>query len=365
MSDRTDLSHFAGKRVLVTGHTGFKGAWLALWLKRLGAEVTGLALPPEDQKDNLSVILDLDREIHSVHGDLRDAGWTAEAVHRARPQIVFHLAAESLVRRSYRNPVPAYATNVMGTIHLYEALRGVEGLEAVLTVTTDKVYADRGWDWPYRETDSLGGRDPYSSSKACVEILSSSYRESFLAGRGVAVATARAGNVIGGGDFGEDRIIPDFFRALRSERPLALRSPRSVRPWQHVLDALSGYLVLTVRMIRNRDLCGAWNFGPRESSFVTVEKLVKQLIAEFGGGRFEIALGEAHLKETTVLKLDSSRARTLLGWRDVLELGDAVRETARWYQAYLETPSSAAQLARASVERFSEEVNALIREERS
>jgi CDP-glucose 4,6-dehydratase len=340
MSGRTDLSHFAGKRVLVTGHTGFKGAWLALWLKRLGAEVTGLALPPEDQKDNLSVILDLDREIHSVHGDLRDARWTAEVVHRARPQIVLHLAAESLVRRSYRNPVPAYATNVMGTIHLYEALRKVEDLEAVLTVTTDKVYGDRGWDWPYRETDSLGGRDPYSS-------------------------TARAGNVIGGGDFGEDRIIPDFFRALRSERPLALRSPHSVRPWQHVLDALSGYLVLTVRMIRNRDLCGAWNFGPRESSFVTVEKLVKQLVAEFGGGRFEIALGEAHLKETTVLKLDSSRARTLLGWRDVLELGDAVRETARWYQAYLETPSSAAQLARASVERFSEEVNALIREERS
>ena len=309
-----DLSTFRGKRVLVTGHTGFKGAWLCLWLEQLGAEVTGFALPPEHATDNLSAILELGRRIRSIHGDLRDREAVARAVADARPQLVMHLAAEALVRRSYRAPLSTWDTNVMGTLHLYEALRASPGLEAILTVTTDKVYRDQGWPSPYRESDTLGGRDPYAASKACVEIVSQSYRECFFAPEGVALATARAGNVIGGGDFSEDRIVPDLFRAVRAGQTLEIRSPGAIRPWQHVVDALAGYLMLASRLGTDPAACDAWNFGPREASFVTVGEIVERLARHFPRLESAVVTAEAHLKETAVLKLDSSRARALLGW---------------------------------------------------
>ena len=278
-----------GRRVLVTGHTGFKGGWLSLWLQALGAKVSGFALPPPTEPS----LFDVGRVaegMDSRFADLRDAQQVLAAVRAAEPEIVLHLAAQPLVRQSYADPVETYATNVMGTVHLLEAVRGLAGVRAVVVVTSDKCYENREWVWGYRENEPMGGFDPYSSSKGCVELVTAAYRNSFFpasryAEHGVAIATARAGNVIGGGDWATDRLIPDCIRALEAGMPVRLRCPDAVRPWQHVLDPLAGYLVLAERLhVDGAAFAEAWNFGPADEDARPVRWVVEQLVRGWGGG---------------------------------------------------------------------------------
>jgi CDP-glucose 4,6-dehydratase len=320
-----DLDFWRGRRILLTGHSGFKGAWAALWLARLGAEVHGFALPPEGSD---SLWRDLPDGLLAAEtiGDLRDRESVAEAVSRARPQLVLHLAAQSLVRRGYADPVGTFATNVLGTVHLLEALRGSEELEAVLVVTSDKVYAPGEVQQPFRERDPLGGVDPYSASKAAAELAARSFACSNFQEAGVAVATARAGNVIGGGDFGEDRLVPDLWRASRSGAKLRLRAPAATRPWQHVLDPLAGYLLYVEALARGTNLPRALNFGPAPGPTLSVAALAEAL----GSGGYEADPGP-HPTEAETLSLDSSLAMASLGWRPRLGPTDMIAWTADWY----------------------------------
>lgn len=333
-----------GKKVFVTGHTGFKGSWLCLWLERLGAEVTGYALAPQSAP-NLFELAGLTKTVATVYADVRDRTRLSEALLAARPDIVFHLAAQPLVRYSYVNPVSTYETNVMGTVYMLEAVRhaielGVP-IRAVVNVTTDKCYENQEWDWSYRETDRLGGHDPYSSSKACSEWVTASYRKSFFpperyASHGVAVATARAGNVIGGGDWSEDRLIPDCMRSLLAEQPVVLRNPDAVRPWQHVLEPLHGYLLLAERLATHGAATYAegWNFGPRDEDTLTVREIVERLCARWSGGAsWRTADGEA-VHEAQQLRLDSSKARRWLGWKPRWTIDEAVDRVLTWTEAY-------------------------------
>lgn len=322
-------SFWQGRRVLVTGHTGFKGGWLSLWLHQLGAEVTGFSLPaPTDpsffEQTRLAEIVD------HVEGDIRDLSSLTEAVRAAEPEIVLHLAAQALVRRSYLEPVETYATNVMGTVHLLEACRQVPSVRAIVCVTTDKCYENREWVWPYRESDPMGGRDPYSSSKGAAEIAISAYRRSFFQ-EGASVASARAGNVIGGGDWAEDRLIPDIIRSkLAGERPI-IRSPDSLRPWQHVMDALSGYLLLAERLVEGDDeYATAWNFGPSEDDARSVGWIADRMVGSTGDANWD-QRSEPQLHEATLLRLDASKARALLGWRSRLTLEDALAKVVDWH----------------------------------
>lgn len=321
---------WGNKRVLVTGHTGFKGGWLSLWLDLMGAEVHGIALAP-DTDPSLHAVADVDARISGRLLDLRDAEAVAQAIAVIRPQVVFHLAAQPSVRRSYVKPVDTFATNVMGTAHLLDACRAVPELEAVICVTTDKIYDNREWVWPYRETDPLGGKDPYSASKAAVEILVGAYRNSFYSPRNIAVLTARGGNVIGGGDWSEDRLVPDLVRAVERGKPLEIRAPDSVRPWQHVLVLCHGYLALAERALAGTlPDQGAWNFGPSEADCVPVRQLLKDF--EIAGYPHEIQITQADEKhESRMLSLDSSLARAELGWRPALDLQEAVAWTTQWY----------------------------------
>ena len=336
---------YAGRRVLVTGHTGFKGSWLVLWLQALGARVTGIALPP-DTDPNHWTLLGIDVDSHFV--DVRDEKSLAAAISRADPEIVFHMAAQSLVRRSYREPVATWAVNVLGTANVLEACRGLKALKAVVVVTTDKCYENREWDRGYQETDPLGGHDPYSASKAGAELVAASYRRSFFAAQGAAgVATARAGNVIGGGDWSEDRLIPDLARAMRAGTPLEIRSPKATRPWQHVLECLSGYLLLGSRLAAgDRRAAEAFNFGPDGTGNRTVEETLDTLRSAWPGVRWQYVERD-HPHEAKLLHLDSSRARETLGWRPVWSFEEAVAATARWYRAWIEKGevTSRAQLA--------------------
>lgn len=343
---------WAGRRVLVTGHTGFKGAWLALWLERLGSHVAGLALAPQS-RPSLYEDAGLDAGIDSHLVDLRDAAGVRGAVEATRPEIVFHLAAQSLVRRSYREPVETFATNVMGTVHLLDALRDCESVRAVVVVTTDKCYENREWVWGYREDDALGGHDPYAASKAAAEIAVAAYRRSFLAERAVALATARAGNVIGGGDWSEDRLVPDMVQAFAAGRPVEIRNPRAIRPWQHVLDPLAGYLLLAQRLyVEGPAHAEAWNFGPGEHSSKPVGEVVERFAAAWGDGAQWQAI-EAHgPHESTWLELDASKARRRLCWRPQLDLDSALEWTARWYRAHAERPRSARALCLADIARY-------------
>lgn len=338
-------SAYHGRRVLVTGHTGFKGSWLCLWLQALGAEVTGLALDPPSDPSHWD-LLQLSISDHRI--DIRDEAEVRRIVAAARPEVVFHLAAQPLVRRSYREPVTTWATNVMGTVHVLEAARHVPDVRAVVVVTTDKCYEDREWPWAYRERDRLGGHDPYSASKAGAELVAASYRTAFLRQpSNPLLATARGGNVIGGGDWSEDRLIPDLVRSVSAGDPLVIRSPRATRPWQHVLDCLSGYLLVGQRLLSGDATCaGAWNFGPDGEGSRTVERVLEDLARTWPQLEWQVT-ADPQPHEAGLLQLDSAKAKMELGWRPVWNLHQAIQYTANWYRLVLESGElpSAEQLA--------------------
>ncbi len=328
------------RRVFITGHTGFKGSWLSLWLHRLGAKVTGYALDPPSEP-SLFVVAGVEKIlVADYRSDIVDYECLAGAVGDSRPEIIIHMAAQSLVRESYHDPLGTYATNVMGTAHILEAARKVPDIRAVLSITTDKCYENREWVHPYRETDTLGGSDPYSSSKACAEIVTSAFRSSFFPAQDSApgVATARAGNVIGGGDWAKDRLIPDCIRSFCDDEPVVLRYPHAVRPWQHVLEPLSGYLMLAQGLAKNpRALGSGWNFGPDPAGEATVLKVASLAVAAWGdSASVRVDPAEPELKEAGLLRLDSTKARTALGWQPRWNIDKAVAETALWYRAWHE-----------------------------
>ena len=318
-----------GKRVFVTGHTGFKGSWLVTWLTRLGAHVTGYALAP-DETPNLFETARVADDIDSRIGDVRDFESLRGALAGSEAEIVFHLAAQPLVRKSYENPVETYATNVMGTVHLLEAVRALKSVRAVVVVTSDKCYENLERPLPYREDDALGGRDPYSSSKACQELVAAAYRQSFP---GTAIATARAGNVIGGGDWARDRLVPDLIRAFSAGEPAVIRNPASIRPWQHVLEPLYGYLLLAEKLVDGEGFSKAWNFGPYEQDVRPVRWIADTLAARWRDGAQWQQDGSTHPHEATTLKLDSTRARTLLHWTPRLSLDESLDWIVEWHRA--------------------------------
>ena len=320
------------KRVLVTGHTGFKGGWLVLWLHSLGAQVTGISLAP-NSTPNLFDLANIAELCESHICDIRDPQSVAKLIAAAQPEIVFHLAAQALVRQSYREPIETFATNVMGTAHVLNALRGQSAVKAAVMITTDKVYRNNEWRWPYREDDALGGHDPYSASKAASEIVVASYRDAFLKQQGVAVASARAGNVIGGGDWSDDRLVPDAVRAWQSGTVLDVRRPEAVRPWQHVLEPLSGYLALAQRLWDQPESAGAYNFGPETSSAAPVRSVVEIARGAFGGGQVSYGEGDIGPHEAGSLSLEVSKARLILGIRPKWTLTEAVQKTLNWYRA--------------------------------
>jgi len=323
---------YADRRVLVTGHTGFKGSWLCVWLRQLGATVSGLALEPPTVPNHYDL---LDLDIDSRMCDLADAEAVRRVFGEVRPEIVFHLAAQPLVLSSYQQPVETFRTNVQGLVHVLDCCRQTDSVRAVVVVTSDKCYENRDWPWPYRESDRLGGHDPYSASKAAAEIVAHSYRQSFFAGAGRArVATARAGNVIGGGDWAANRLLPDVARAVTDNTVLKIRCPQAVRPWQHVLDCLSGYLVLGQRLVAD-DLNGqaAWNFGPDNTSCRTVQEIIAEAARHWPAVHWEID-GQPRPVETHLLQLDTSLARESLGWTPIWDWRRAVAETVAWYAAF-------------------------------
>ena len=324
-------SAWKGRRVLVTGHTGFKGGWLSLWLHQLGAEVTGFSLPAPTVP-SLFEQTRLAELVNHVEGDVRDMDAVEAAVNAARPEVVFHLAAQSLVRYSYDNPIETYATNVMGTVHLLDACRRAESVRAIISVTSDKCYENREWVWPYRESDPMGGHDPYSSSKGAAELVISAYRRSFFE-TGACIASVRAGNVIGGGDWATDRLIPDIVRAmLAGERPL-IRNPNSVRPWQHVMEALSGYLLIAERLLEERrEFANAWNFGPSEDDAKPVAWIADRMLEMWEAEGWDRPAGEQP-HEAKLLKLDCSKARAALGWRPRLSLEKALEKVVDWHKS--------------------------------
>ena len=329
-----DPAFWRGRRVLLTGHTGFKGAWAALLLHRLGADVHGFALEPDDPRCAF-VTAQVEQVVEHRIGDLRNAADVAAAVEHARPQIVIHMAAQALVRASYRDPVETYATNVMGTVHLLEAIRHAAGIDAVLIVTSDKCYENEGSLWGFRESDPMGGHDPYSNSKGCAELVTDAYRRSFFAGPGAPrVATGRAGNVIGGGDWSPDRLVPDAMRAFGAGEVLRIRNPGAVRPWQHVLDPVMGYLALCERLAASATgFAEGWNFGPTPASEVPVSTVIETLVRLWGGeARWEFD-GGPHPPEAHYLRLDCSKARALLGWTPQIDFETGLRLTVEWYRA--------------------------------
>ncbi len=327
-------SFWSGRRVLLTGHTGFKGGWLALWLRELGADLRGFALPAETTPAMWDVV-QLQQTIEGDFADIRDSSALASAMRHFQPEIVLHLAAQPLVRESYRAPVETYATNIMGTVNLLEAVRATPSVRAVLVVTTDKCYENSEWLWPYREQDRLGGFDPYSSSKACVELICASYRDAFLRDADVALATARAGNVLGGGDWSSERLLPDVFRAWQEGREVVLRYPGATRPWQHVLDPLMGYLQLAQALVVDSERHSeAWNFGPDSAGLATVGEVVRRLAEHWPGEALWSVSGDAQPHEAGLLALDSSKARHLLGWVPRWSLDTALKHTLDWHLAW-------------------------------
>jgi len=342
-----------GKKVLVTGHSGFKGSWLMLWLDALGAVPCGLSLAPETEP-SLCVLAGLNARFGNVVGDIREPATVAAAMAQAAPDIVLHLAAQTLVRRSYDEPALTFDTNVMGTVHVLEAVRRCPSVRAVLVVTSDKCYENNEWSWPYRENDPLGGYDPYSASKGCTEIVAAAWRRSFLARAEapVMLASARAGNVIGGGDWAADRLVPDCVRALGRGEPVRIRNPHATRPWQHVLEPLSGYLLLTERLWQDgAAVAEGWNFGPSPEDAIPVAEVVGQVVERWGdGARWEL-MGGDHPHEAGFLSVDASKARGRLGWRPRLDVGEALDWTVDWYKR-LAGGEDAAALVREQIARY-------------
>ena len=332
---------YRGRRVFVTGHTGFKGSWLAHWLLELGAEVTGYALePPTDP--SLFLELRLGERLDHHIGDVRDPAALRQAMLAARPEVVFHLAAQPLVRLSYDQPVETFETNVMGSVNVLEAARGVDSVRAIVNITSDKCYENREWEFAYRENDALGGWDPYSASKGAAEIVTHAYRRSFFSDpAGPAVATGRAGNVMGGGDWAIDRIVPDCIRALSAGEPILVRNPDAVRPWQHVLEPVSAYLWLATRLLeQGHTFEGPWNFGPISGGNLAVHDIVDRVIAEWGSGSWVgPEPGARQVHEARFLKLDCAKAVDVLAWRPVWDAAEALRQTTRWYRLRYEGQS--------------------------
>ena len=331
---RNMLEFYRGKRVFVTGHTGFKGAWLCTILRMAGAEVTGYALPPEEQ--SLCRIIELEEQMNSVHGDVRDLDSLWAAFEKAQPEIVFHLAAQPIVREGYRDPVGTYSTNVMGTVHILECVRRLDRVRSFLNVTTDKVYENCQESRGYRETDTLNGFDPYANSKSCSELVTSSYQKSFFSDGHVAISTARAGNVIGGGDFSADRIIPDCIRAVQKGVPVWLRNPDSVRPYQHVLEPLSAYLLIARRQYEDAGLAGSYNVGPDNCDCLTTGQLADLFCQTWGEPACWEYVGQSGPHEEVILKLDCAKIQTVLGWHPKWRADRAVAETVAWTKAWLE-----------------------------
>lgn len=324
---------YKGKKVLVTGHTGFKGTWLAIWLKKLGADVIGysLGVPTEP---SMYKICSMNNEVINIIGDIKDDKKLQKVFQEENPDIVFHLAAQPLVRLSYKEPKLTYETNIMGTVNVLEQARHTKSVKAVVVITTDKCYENKEWVYGYRETDAMGGYDPYSSSKGCAELVTSSYRNSFYRQQGIALASARAGNVIGGGDWAEDRLIPDFVRAVIQNMPIEVRNPLATRPWQHVLEPLSGYLWLAALMVEDcAKYSGGWNFGPNDSDIKNVEDILSLAVKCWGAGSIEVNKDEQP-HEANLLKLDISKAAATLKWHPVYNANTAISKTVEWYKKY-------------------------------
>jgi CDP-glucose 4,6-dehydratase len=333
-----DAAFWQGKRVFLTGHTGFKGGWLSLWLQQLGAEVTGYALEAPTTP-SLFEVASVARGMVSIIGDVRDGEAIKRAMAQARPEIVIHMAAQPLVRYSYVNPVETYATNVMGVVNLLEAVRATPGVRSVVNVTSDKCYENREWPWGYRENEAMGGYDPYSNSKGCAELVTAGYRSSFFnaekyAEHGTALGSGRAGNVIGGGDWALDRLIPDMLRAIGAGQPVMIRNPHSIRPWQHVLEPLSGYLTLAEKLYTEGPVhAEGWNFGPHDTDAKPVEWIIERMTQEWGAGASWSLDGQDHPHEATYLKLDCSKARGQLGWHPRWDIGQTIAKIVEWHKA--------------------------------
>jgi CDP-glucose 4,6-dehydratase len=349
------LKSFAGKRVLITGHTGFKGSWLTFILTQMGAEVTGYALPPVDADSHFDA-LDLRNSIRHIEGDLRDLNHLESTFKASEPEYVFHLAAQALVKRSYTDPVETFSTNVMGSVHLLEAVRTTPSVRSLVYITSDKCYENQEWIWGYRENDRLGGHDPYSASKAAAEVAFSAYARSFLSDRReLGAATTRAGNVIGGGDWATDRIVPDCLRAIRSNQPVTLRNPAATRPWQHVLEPLSGYLLLAAFLREDpQRFSGSWNFGPSSTQSRTVGEVASFIVSYLGRG--SVVLGDAPKQqhEAQLLQLNCDKAHQLLGWYPRWDVDTTLKATADWYRTVMAGESAKEVTARQIREYFYE-----------
>jgi CDP-glucose 4,6-dehydratase len=329
LEDMVSASFWQGRRVFLSGHTGFKGSWLAMWLGQMGADVTGFSLPAEEI--SLFRQARVQDGLTHVEGDIRDFAAVEDAMARARPEVVFHLAAQPLVRLSYENPVETFATNVQGTVHVLDACRRAADLKAIVCVTSDKCYENREWVWPYRENDPMGGHDPYSASKGATELVVAAYRRSFF-GEGPLLASVRAGNVIGGGDWAADRLIPDIMRALEAGKAPFIRSPASIRPWQHVLEALGGYLLIAQRLAQgDTSAATGWNFGPADDDTRPVDWMADRLCAAWGGPHWTTE-EQVQPHEAKILKLDCSKARSELGWRPALGLQEALDFIVAWHR---------------------------------
>jgi len=326
---------YNGTKVLITGDTGFKGSWLAIWLKMLGADVFGYALPPPRSQDNF-VKSDLQKVITHRDGDIRNKENLLAYFKEVQPDIAFHLAAQPIVLESYRNPHYTFETNIIGTVNFFEAVRNTKSIKAAINITSDKCYQNNDWIWGYRESDPLGGKDPYSASKGCSELITNSYLSSFFSsGSGCAIASARAGNVIGGGDWSENRIVPDCIKAIESGDEIIIRNPSSFRPWQFVLEPLRGYLLLGEKLLSHKhEFSGAWNFGPLNSGNISVENLVKKIVEVYGDGNYKICEDKNAAIESSCLSLDISKAGSKLNWKPVLTIDETIKLTVEWYKNY-------------------------------
>lgn len=335
MQQGVNLSFWKGKRVFLTGHTGFKGSWLSLWLQLMGAELHGLALKPPTTPA-LFDEANVGAGMQSILGDIRDYEAVLTAMQACKPDIVIHMAAQPLVRYSYQAPIETYATNVMGTVHVLEAARHVGTAKAIINVTTDKCYENKEWVWGYREDEQMGGYDPYSNSKGCSELLTSAYRRSFFEQSGIALASARAGNVIGGGDWATDRLVPDILRAFEKSQPVVIRNPHATRPWQHVLEPLSGYLMLAERLYADgQPFAEGWNFGPHDEDAHPVQCIVEHMVNAWGNGASWQLDGGSYPHEAGHLKLDISKAKTKLGWQPRWNLATALANITDWHHHWL------------------------------